>query len=183
MIELDVRVFRWLHAATSEAGWLAVMCVLTVLGSGWGSLLVLPLFGGKRTRRFATVLSGVLVVNAALVALLKALVGRRRPYLVLEGVRALVFEAPGGFSFPSGHAAGSFSFATFAALVLVFGPGFREHPVRRATLAVGLLVAATGVAMSRVALGVHFPGDVLAGAVLGGALGALGARIYLRARP
>lgn len=180
MIELDVRVFRWLHAATSETGWLALMSVLTVLGSGWGSLLVVPLLGGKRTRRFAVILAGVIVVNAIVIALLKLAVQRRRPYLALEGVHALVFEAPGGWSFPSGHAAGSFSFAAFSALVLLRGQGFREHPVKRTLLAVLLVVAAAGVATSRVALGVHFPGDVLGGAVVGAAIGAAGARLYLR---
>lgn len=180
MIDLDVAVFRWLHEATSQTGWLALMCVLTVLGSGWGSFLVVPLLGGKRTRRFALVLSGVLIVNAIVVALLKLLVQRRRPYLALDGVHALVFEAPGGWSFPSGHAAGSFSFATFAAIVLLRGDGYREHPKRRAALAAFLLVAAAGVATSRVALGVHFPGDVLAGALVGAAVGAGGARLYLR---
>jgi membrane-associated phospholipid phosphatase len=45
------------------------------------------------------------------------------------------------------------------------------------------LVAALGVAMSRCVLGVHFPLDVIAGAMLGATFGVLGARWHLRNAP
>ena len=38
MLALDVRIFQWMHATFSQGGWLALMCVLTVIGSGWGAL-------------------------------------------------------------------------------------------------------------------------------------------------
>ena len=175
-------MFRFLHETFSEGGWLALMCVLTAIGSGWGALLILPLFLAQRTRRFAASLSGVIVVTAVLVFALKAIVQRKRPYLVVPGVRPLVFEAPTDFSFPSGHAAGSFAFATFVAVVLVRhaarAPSRRK---RRIALAVVALVMAFGIAMSRCVLGVHFPGDVLAGALLGAVIGTVGARMHLRA--
>ncbi len=181
MVELDVRVFRYLHTTFSEGGWLALMCVLTVIGSGWGALMILPLYLSPRTRRFAASLTTVLCVTAVVVFALKAIVQRRRPYLVVSGVRPLVFEAPTDFSFPSGHAAGSFAFATFVAVVLVrhaiYEPAEKK---RRIALSVLTLTAALGIAMSRCALGVHFPIDILAGALLGGAFGAVGARWHLR---
>lgn len=172
-----------MHATFSQGGWLALMCVLTVIGSGWGALVILPLFASPRTRRFALSLTGVIVANAVVVFVLKAVVQRKRPYLVVLGVRPLVFEAPTDFSFPSGHAAGSFAFATFVAVVLV-RHAIREpaKKKRRMILSAFALVAAAGVAMSRCALGVHFPGDVLAGALIGSAIGVLGARWHLRAR-
>ena len=181
MIALDVRVFRWLHESFSEGGWLALMCVLTVIGSGWGALLILPLFASPRTRRFGISLTTVLAVTAVAVFVLKAIIQRRRPYLVVNGVHALVFEAPTDFSCPSGHAAGSFAFATFVAVVLV-RHAMREpkKKKRRIALATVALVAALGVAMSRCVLGVHFPLDVFAGAALGSTLGTLGARWHLR---
>lgn len=172
-----------MHATFSQGGWLALMCVLTVIGSGWGGLVILPLFASPRTRRFAISLTGVIVANAVVVFVLKAIVQRKRPYLVVPGVRPLVFEAPTDFSFPSGHAAGSFAFATFVSVVLV-RHALRE-PVkkkRRMILSAFALIAAAGVAMSRCALGVHFPGDVLAGALIGSTIGVLGARWHLRAR-
>ena len=181
MIALDVRVFRWMHETFSQGGWLALMCVLTVIGSGWGALMVVPLFFAPRTRRFAASLSATLAGSAVVVFALKAVVQRQRPYLVVPGVHPLVFEAPTDFSFPSGHAAGSFTFATFVAVVLVqHARRGSEKKKRRIALSVLALVSALGVAMSRCALGVHFPGDVLAGAVLGSLAGGLGARWHLR---
>lgn len=158
------------------------MCALTVIGSGWGALLILPLFASPRTRRFAASLSGVIAATAVVVFALKAIVQRKRPYLVVPGVRARVFEAPTDFSFPSGHAAGSFAFATFVAVVLV-RHAMREPRRRKRRIALSAIafVLAFGVAMSRCVLGVHFPGDVLAGALVGAAVGALGARLHLRA--
>jgi undecaprenyl-diphosphatase len=181
VIALDVQLFRWIQAAFSEGGWLALMCVLTVVGGGWGALTILPLFALPTTRRFAASLTATLATSALVVFLLKAIVRRPRPYLALPGARALIFEAPTDYSFPSGHAAGSFTFATFVAVVLV--EHARRSPTkkkRRVVLSVVALLAALGVAVSRCALGVHFPADVLAGAALGAAAGALGGQWHLR---
>ena len=77
--------------------------------------------------------------------------------------RAAVPEArqirmPISTSFPSGHAASAFAFATAAGHgVVAF-----DLPLR---------VMATAVAYSRVHTGVHYPGDVLVGALIGGAAG------------
>ncbi len=181
MIALDVRVFRWLQESFSEGGWLALMCVLTVLGSGWGVLILFPLFASPRTRRFASSLATVLGVTGVLVFVLKAIIQRRRPYLVVPGAHALVFEAPTDFSCPSGHAAGSFAFATFVAVVLVHHATRQpKKKKRRIALAAVALVVALGVAMSRCVLGAHFPLDVFAGAALGSLLGTLGARWHVR---
>jgi undecaprenyl-diphosphatase len=65
-----------------------------------------------------------------------------------------LLEAPTTYSFPSGHATVSFACATVLALAVP-------------RLAVPLYVLAALVAFSRVYVGVHYPGDVLAGAVLG----------------
>lgn len=177
MTELDIRLFRTLHESLG-GGWLAVMAALTVVGGGWGALSIVPLFALARTRAVALAFAVTIGVNAALVYALKSLIGRPRPWLLLPDVHPLVFAGPSDFSFPSGHAAGSFCYATFLSMVLLrtwTGPS-------RYFASALLLVLATGVALSRIALGVHFPGDVAAGAVIGATIGALGAELFLRRR-
>jgi undecaprenyl-diphosphatase len=170
-----------MHEAFSSGGWLALMCALTVIGSGWGALVLVPLFAAPPTRRFAASLAATLIGSAIVVFALKAIIRRPRPYLAVPGVRALVFEAPTDFSCPSGHAAGSFTFAMFVAVVLVAHA--RRAPTkrkRRILLSVVALLAALGVAMSRCALGVHYPLDILFGALLGMTAGWAGGRWHLR---
>jgi undecaprenyl-diphosphatase len=67
---------------------------------------------------------------------------------------------PGSGSFPSGHAASAFAFAYAVGRHL---PG----------LAVPVRLLATGVAYSRVHAGVHYPGDVVIGSVLGAGTAAM----------
>lgn len=181
MTEFDVRLFRLFYEVLSQ-GSLWPMVVFSAIGGGWGALVVLPLLVASRTRRFAGALSVVLAVTAVIVFVLKRLVARVRPYGALEGVQALFFEPPTDFSFPSGHSAGSFAFAVFVALVLVRGvaeaSSARERIVRRVAAAL-LLFFAVGVGLSRIALGVHFPGDVLAGALLGTVIATVGAHVHL----
>jgi len=179
--EADIQIFRFLHHSFS-GGWIWPMAILSAIGGGWGALTVIPLLAYMRTRRFAMSLAAVLGVTAVLVFVLKRMVARVRPCGCLEDVKALVFAAPTDFSFPSGHAAGSFAFAVFVAVVLASAlpehAGARERWLRRGA-AVLLVLLATGVGLSRIALGVHFPGDVLAGALLGTSVAVFGARLHL----
>lgn len=67
------------------------------------------------------------------------------------------------FSFPSGHAAGAA--AVFGALLALTGTPMSKRTASLCGITVVILVAA--VSTSRVLLGVHYPSDVLAGALLG----------------
>lgn len=179
MLELDHRIFYALYGGPSHASAAAfVMIALTVLGSGWSMLGLVPLLVVARTRRVALALTGTLAVTAALVFLGKAAIGRPRPCAALSGVHA-IFGAPTDFSLPSGHAAGAFAFAAFVATVILS----RSRSVRALAAAGALLALAAGVALSRVYLGCHFPADALAGAVLGGTLGIFGGNAYARRAP
>lgn len=177
MSELDIRLFRALHEALG-GGLLSVMAALTVVGGGWGALSILPLFVPARTRRFAIAFAATIGANAVVVYALKAAIARPRPWLVMADVHPLVFPGPSDFSFPSGHAAGSFCYATFVAVVLL---KTRKGAMPFVVSGI-LLFLALGVALSRIALGVHFPGDITAGAVIGATCGALGANLHLRQR-
>jgi len=107
---------------------------------------------------------GVLLLTVVAVALadwsataLKALVDRPRPFLRYAEPKVLV-PRPHDASFPSGHAATSFAAAT----VLSFA--FPKA-------APAFFVLAAAVAYARVYVGVHYPLDVIAGAVIGAAIG------------
>lgn len=129
----------------------------------WIVLTVLLLLHPK-TRRGGVLLAVSLVMTAVLGNLvLKPLAGRERPFLAMEEVRLLI-SPPGGFSFPSGHAGSSFAAAM--ALHQAFG--------KRGTWA---FLPAGMVAVSRVCLGVHYPTDVVVGALLGMVIAVLAAWI------
>ena len=100
-----------------------------------------------------TVLTAATVWSADLISFgVKHLVGRERPSSALAQADPLVHAS--GPSFPSGHATTAFAGAVMLACLVG-----RAVPV--------LFALATAIAFSRVYVGVHYPSDVLAGAVLG----------------
>jgi undecaprenyl-diphosphatase len=164
----DLVVLKWLYAGAWPAIAVQVVIAVTFLGSGW---MMLPLASGLFWRRWRVPVASVtllLLATAAVVASVKALARRTRPCNALAWAHVLPLDFPTDPSFPSGHSAGSFAFACF-----VFGLNRKAGTP--------LLFVAAFVALSRVALGMHYPSDVAAGAALGAALGSFGARYY-RAR-
>jgi undecaprenyl-diphosphatase len=151
------------------------MIALTAIGSGWALLALVPLLVHRRARRLAVALALSIAAQLAAVDALKAIVGRTRPWVAL-GLHAII-ELPRGGSFPSGHASGSFTVAAFACILLVA----RRPRASALAWSAGLFAVATAISASRVYLGAHWPTDVAAGAALGVAAGALGARLHLRA--
>ena len=116
----------------------------------------LALLGGAKGRRAAAMgLASVAVTATVANLVLKPLSGRRRPDRAVQEVPAArQVRMPGSTSFPSGHTAAAFAFAT--------GVG---HVSPAAAIPLHGLAALVGY--SRIHTGVHFPGDVIAGALLG----------------
>ncbi len=139
--------------------------------SAWGDMSLIwhvaGVVGGLRRGgdvAYAARLSSVQGIEAALVnGPVKAIFRRKRPLEPTEA-RPHALRVPRTSSFPSGHA----SAAACAVVMLSEGAG----PIERA----GWVALGSAVALSRVHVGVHHTSDVVAGAVIGGALGALARR-------
>jgi undecaprenyl-diphosphatase len=136
------------------------------LGDGvfWYALmLALTTLGGAPGRRAALQMALTGLVAAALYRLLKRCTRRPRPFRAHRQIIAPVAPLD-EFSFPSGH---TLHAVTFTILALAHFP----------MLAPLLIPFALLVAASRVVLGLHYPSDVLAAALIGGALATLSLRI------
>lgn len=129
------------------------------------SAAVLAAGGGGQGRRAARMgLASVALTSGVVNLGVKPLGRRRRPDRAAEQVPlARHVPMPTSTSFPSGHSAAAFAFATGVGNVLP-------------SAAVPLRALAALVAYSRVHTGVHYPGDVVAGALIGSALAQLATR-------
>jgi membrane-associated phospholipid phosphatase len=129
---------------------------------------VLALFGGARGRYAAVTGLAAIGLTSSLVNQPMKLIQRRRPNRTQEGVpESRWVRMPESASFPSGHSASAAAFAVSVGQVV---PRLRL-PLR---------VAAVIVAFSRVYTGVHYPGDVVVGAVVGSLAGRAISVIALR---
>ncbi|MEM8662205.1 MAG: phosphatase PAP2 family protein, partial [Pseudomonadota bacterium] len=133
--------------------------------SGDGHLyFIIPLmlwaFNVEGASHLVLLLAAAFAVERALYLMLKGTLKRRRPANAIPGFSSVIV-ASDKFSFPSGHASGAFLFAT--CMTGIFG-----------VPALAAYLWASGVALSRVLLGVHFPGDIVAGAIMGSSIGLLG---------
>ena len=156
----DHRVMRRMNRWRAPR-WIRMwMIAATRMGDGWiwyglGGLLLT--FGGAQ--RFAAVGSAGLaaIVGIFVFKILKRLSQRPRPCQIEPHCWAKILP-PDQFSFPSGHTMSAFSIAL---VVSFFYPSLEGV----------LFFLALSIAVSRVVLGMHFLSDVLAGVVLGVALG------------
>ncbi|MBD3235636.1 MAG: phosphatase PAP2 family protein [Candidatus Eisenbacteria bacterium] len=161
---IDTQLFLWIHetwrSPESDAFFLWLTQLrhfLWPLALAWVLLLI---FGGRSGRWIAIGLVFCLLATDQVSSqLIKPWVDRVRPCFAIEGVTALLPQAHSP-SFPSAHATNAFG---VAGLVLRARGGRWWW----------LLIVAMLIGLSRVIVGVHYPGDVAGGALLGLLLGAL----------
>lgn len=126
-------------------------------------LLVIP-----KTRKSGVILAAALIVDLILCnVILKPLVARIRPFDVNTAIQ-LIIAKPQDYSFPSGHTA-----ASVASVVALYLAGEKR-------LWKIALILACFIAFSRMYLYVHYPTDVLGGAVVGVISGYIGYKVTLR---
>lgn len=168
---LDEGVLWWI-AQHVRMAWLNPMVVFyTALGNaglGFIAVALLLLVFRKTRRGGATALTamalGLLVTNLTI----KPLITRPRPWVVMDGFVSLVTSSDPN-SFPSGHTTAAFAFGV--ALFLNLKPKWAKAAA---------LAAAALMGLSRLYVGVHFPTDVLAGAVIGTCCGLIASWIVRR---
>ena len=112
----------------------------------------------------------ILVSDQVSSGFIKPLVGRLRPSLDPEFMHLIdTFNnyRSGSYSFTSSHACNSFAIAMFVSLL-----------IRNKALSLSMFAWAAINSYSRIYLGVHFPGDILCGAILGTIIGSITYWIY-----
>jgi len=156
LLDLDCLTYLRINALHRRPG--VTLAARTFSHSGDGHLyfavgLLLAWFAG--TVGYAFFIAGLtaFAIELPLYITLKRHFRRHRPSAVVNGANALIVPSD-KFSLPSGHTAAAFLMAT---LVLGFFPAFAGVAFVWAAL----------IGMSRVVLGVHYPSDILAGALLG----------------
>ncbi len=174
---LDTQLLLFINHSTANTLFDVLMPAL----SAQGYLLVLPFLlymivssayrMDARGKRFLSAALWTIVISCCAVFLaewvedvVKNAVARERPCTAIEGIR-LITNCPKSYSLPSGHAISSFAFAV---PLFFLTRDYLTMPWR-----ISPLVLASLIAFSRPYLGVHYPTDVLAGAVLGAGIGML----------
>ena len=165
ILELDARLTNQMRVAEKPGALRAISVFLAHSGDSWFwaiGLLAIWLSGNSFWKEWAVVQFGSISLLAAMVLAIKFSIKRKRP----EGEWGRIYRYTDPHSFPSGHAARAFLIATIATGL---GPTW---------LAIALWIWAPLVALARVAMGVHYLSDILAGALFGIVVALIGLQIY-----
>ena len=159
----DITLLNWLnhHLIPNSAPFLGAVSHLTTFISILSVLIVLMLWyvtGSRTTLKKFFILVSVLILVLIFSQGLKSLIYKDRPFDTYPFIEKL--SDGGGSSFPSGHTMEAFAMATEFSLLF-----------RRKEIVIPAFLWAVVVAYSRMALGVHYPSDVLGGCLIGIFLG------------
>lgn len=159
---LDAQLLLWIQDTVRQSVLDPLVCFYTALGNAgmlWIAISVLLLCYRPTRKAGAVSLLALAIGFLCTNVVLKHLVGRPRPWLDVAGLTALIDEHDPN-SFPSGHTCAAFAAATV---------WFRAFERKWGAIA---LVMAAAMGFSRLYVGVHYPSDVLFGALVGAVSGA-----------
>ena len=158
---LDVRIFRGVNALQdpSANGFIEYLDYTSL--PTFGALPVGFVLVGAAAGDRAVLEAGLLSMTAQLTSLgltvaFKEIVGRPRPFESLSNVRVKHQWSATGFSFPSGHTSQAFAIATV--LSFKFSKG---------SFIIPCFLWASAIGYGRIFLGLHYPSDVVGGAIIG----------------
>jgi len=160
---LDILIFYLINVNMQNPVFDVIMPLITSVGyfSIWILVCVLLyVFGGEKGKNVAVVCIVALLFGYFLTEILKYIVERPRPYAVLEGVRVLAYIDAS--SLPSGH-----TVASFIGAIIIGREYSFEIKGKSCKLIYPLLIFAFLVGFSRIYNGVHYPSDVISGALIG----------------
>ena len=170
MIKYNISMFYFINNGLQGSILNTLMPILTDFGSliAWCLVCVaLYIFGGRKGKKVAILGLIALFLSNVAVYFLKYIVAEPRPFLVLSHVHQLIPENE-IYSFPSGHTASSFAAATVIGLKYRFK--IKNIKFR---LIYPLIAFAAVIGFSRIYIGVHYPLDVISGALIGTAFALL----------
>lgn len=161
LFEVDVSICRWLNRISRISSVRSFFAVVSRLGDGifWYLLMGLIVVLDPGSGYLHALQMGIsALIGVTLYRLLKSRTVRPRPYAQRNDIDMCVNPLD-QYSFPSGHTLHAFSFSIIAV---------SHYPPLLAPLALFTIL----VALSRMILGLHYPSDVIAGAVLGSSIAA-----------
>lgn len=156
IVRFDNSILTWVTQNMHNSVMDFFMILFSKLGDGgiFWIAAALAMTVSKKYRKYGVCMLSALLFTVVMgEGVLKNIFRRDRPFVVDPGIQLIVPVPTGHFSFPSGHAASSFTAA------FVFTKANRKFAP--------IYILSALIAFSRIYLSLHYPSDILAGALLG----------------
>jgi len=165
-MEWEIAFIKWLQASATSTSYLLAE-IFSFLGEQYILIVILAFIYFVYDKKIGEQIAYCIFLGACSNNAIKGLVKAKRPFQVDNAISGGRQETATGFSFPSGHSQNAATF--YGAIAFHF---------KKKIIWVSAILLVLLIAFSRVYLGVHFPVDVIVGALLGFGLAFLGSFLY-----